>query len=48
VLNGDCKSHWFTNEEIKDGKKKEIYERDDRFSLPDTFPVCLEIYRKTF
>lgn len=49
VLNGDCKSHWLTNEEIKDGEK--IRETVDSSILSlDIFPyryiarVCL--YRK--
>ncbi len=47
VLNGDCKSHWLTNEEIKDGKRIER-ETVDFFDLvarhfhrPIPFPVCV-------
>lgn len=45
MLNGDCKSHWLTNEEIKDGRK-EIREPVDFFDFvarhfPIRFPVCV-------
>jgi hypothetical protein len=51
VLNGDCKSHWLTNEEIKDGRKE--IPRDGRFlrfcrsTFSDTISrVCVCLYRK--
>lgn len=42
MLNADCKSHWLTNEEIKDGKK--IRKKDGDSNTGDCCVVVLMLH----